>query len=77
MQVIEGDGETQLRIAVNGNYDTILFAAYKSNISSTRVLENDNVTVRGVSAGLITYKSTMGGNISIPSFLIEKIDINQ
>jgi uncharacterized membrane protein YcgQ (UPF0703/DUF1980 family) len=77
VQVMEGDGETQLRIAVNGDYDSILFVAYKSNISNTRILEDDNVTVRGISAGLITYQSTMGGNISIPSMLVDKIDINQ
>ncbi len=77
VQVMEGDGETQLRIAVNDNYDTILFVAYQSDIINSRVLENDNVTVRGVSAGLLTYESTMGGEISIPSMMVDKIDINQ
>lgn len=77
VQVMEGSGETQLRIAVDDNYKTVLYVAYKSNITSTRVLENDNVTVRGISSGVITYKSTMGGNITIPGMLVEKIDINK
>ncbi|MBJ8007707.1 hypothetical protein JDS88_16425 [Bacillus cereus] len=46
---MEGRNETQLRIAVNGDYDKGLH---------------------------ITYKSTMGGEISIPAMLVEKIDIN-
>ncbi|NMD72282.1 hypothetical protein HHO41_18590 [Bacillus sp. DNRA2] len=77
VQVIEGDGETQLRIAVDDNYDTILFVAYDSEITSSRVLDNDTVTVKGVSQGLITYQSTMGGEISIPSMLVKQIEIIQ
>ena len=76
VQVMEGDGETQLRIAVNDNYDTILFVAYKSDLISSRVLEDDNVTVSGESLGLITYESTMGGEISIPSMEVKVITIN-
>ncbi|MFJ8452481.1 hypothetical protein [Bacillus paramycoides] len=76
LQVMEGQGETQLRVAVNGNYDKVLYIAYKSDIINSRVLENDNVTIKGKSAGIYTYKSTMGGKISIPAMLVEKIDIN-
>lgn len=77
MQVMEGDGETQLRIAVNDDYDSMLYVAYKSKITSIRILEKDSVTVKGLSAGLLTYKSTLGGDISIPSMLVEKIELNQ
>ena len=76
LQVMEGKGETQLRVAVNGNYDKVLYVVYKSDILNSRVLEKDNVTVKGKSAGIYTYKSTMGGEISIPAMLVEKIDIN-
>ncbi|WP_142292814.1 hypothetical protein [Bacillus cereus] len=76
LQVMEGKGETQLRVAVNGNYDKVLYVIYKSDILNSRVLEKDNVTVKGKSAGIYTYKSTMGGEISIPAMLVEKIDIN-
>ncbi|MGG2016418.1 hypothetical protein [Bacillus sp. S10(2024)] len=77
LQVMEGKGETQLRIAVDDNYKTVLYVAYKSNIIDSRVLENDNVTVSGKSAGILTYKSTMGGDISIPAMAVEKIEINK
>ena len=74
VQVMEGDGEVQIRLAVNDDYDTIIFGAYESSLVSSRVLEDDMITVYGVSMGLLTYESTMGGNITIPSMLIEKID---
>ncbi len=74
VQVIEGSGVTQIRLAVNDNYDTILFAEYDSSITDSRILEDDMITIMGVSTGLLTYESTMGGEISIPGVSVEKID---
>ncbi|MDR0138503.1 toxin regulator [Metabacillus idriensis] len=74
VQVMEGDGTTQIRLAVNDNYDTIIFGEFDSSILKARILENDVITIMGLSTGLLTYESTMGGNISIPGMLIEKID---
>ncbi len=72
---MEGDGETQIRLAVDGNYDNIIYGAYDSSIVSSRVLEDDYITIMGVSGGLLTYTSTMGGDITIPSVLVQKIDM--
>lgn len=74
IQVMEGTDTIQIRLAVNGNYDNVLLGEYSSNIVESRILEDDYITVYGVSAGLITYESTMGGNITIPSIAIAKID---
>lgn len=76
VQVMEGDKETDLRIAVDGNYDTILFVGYDPKITSIRILENDNVTVKGKSLGIYSYQSTMGGKISVPSVWGDNIVIN-
>ncbi|WP_294405607.1 hypothetical protein [uncultured Clostridium sp.] len=76
VQVMEGDKETDLRIAVGDNYDTILFVGYNPNITSTRILENDYVTIKGKSVGIYTYQSTMGGQISIPGVWVDNIVIN-
>ena len=73
-QVIEGSGSIQIRLAVNDNYDTILFGQYDSSIVGSRVLEDDHITIYGTSAGTISYQSTMGGTITIPGVSIEKID---
>lgn len=74
---MEGDGETQLRIAVDGNYDNIIYVGYEPGITDIRILESDYVTFRGISMGLITYESTLGGNITIPSVYIQQIEISE
>ena len=75
VQVIEGDAETQYRIAMHDDYDTIIYAGYTRRKGKSRVLENDTVTIWGFSSGLYTYESTMGGYISIPSVVVEYLDI--
>lgn len=76
VQVIESSSgdETQLRIAVNNDYDTVVFAVYSSDIVSSRVLEDDQITIYGISLGTISYKSTLGGTITIPAVSVDKID---
>ena len=75
VQVIEGSGDdVQIRLAVDDNYDTILFGQYSSDIVSSRVLEDDYITIYGTSVGTISYESTMGGTITIPGVYIDKID---
>lgn len=76
IQVMEDSGatSTQIRLAVDDNYDTVLYGEYSSSIVSSRVLENDYITIYGTSVGTISYQSTMGGNITIPGIYIEKID---
>ncbi|SES28235.1 coiled-coil domain-containing protein [Salipaludibacillus aurantiacus] len=74
VQVIEGEGITQIRLAVNDNYDTILFAEFDASVVDSRILEDDRITIMGLSTGLITYESTMGGQISIPGVSIEQIE---
>ncbi|MFC4301979.1 toxin regulator [Cohnella boryungensis] len=75
LQVVEGDSEVNLRVAVNSNYNNVIYVYYPSSLTKVRVLEDDNVNLYGVSEGLYTYKSTMGGNITIPLIKVEKIDI--
>lgn len=74
IQVMEGEDEVDLRIAVGGDYDEVILAAYDPSIVSFRVLEDDTITIYGISGGLYTYESTMGGNITVPIIAVEKID---
>ncbi len=75
IQVIEDDDRVQIRLAVGGDYDNILLGEYDSEIVSSRVLEDDYITIYGISSGLITYESTLGASITIPGVLIDKIDM--
>ena len=74
-QVIEGDGMTELRIAVDGDYDDIIYGIYDNRILDSRLLEDDKIQFYGESCGIISYQSTLGETISIPSMLIYKIVI--
>lgn len=74
LQVIEGNTFVQIRLAVNDDYDTVILGQYDKSIVSSRILEDDHITIYGSSIGTTTYKSTMGGNITIPAVLVEKID---
>ena len=72
-QVIEGDGTTELRIAVDGDYDDIIYGIYDNRILDSRLLEDDKIQFYGESCGIISYQSTLGATISIPSISIYKI----
>lgn len=74
IQVLEQDNLVQIRLAVDDNYDTVLLGLYESSIVSSRVLEEDYITIYGISSGTISYESTSGKTITIPGVAIEKID---
>lgn len=75
LQVMEDNGETQLRIATSDDYDKIMLVGYDSSIMTSRILEDDEIRFYGTSIGLITYQSTFGANITIPAAIVEHIDI--
>lgn len=75
IQVVEGDDETDLRVAVDGNYDNVVMVGYDPDImNGSRILENDKITFYAESLGTTTYKSTMGGKITVPLALAKRID---
>lgn len=70
LQVMEDKSGTQIRLGVDGSYDNIILVSIdKSNLNGSRILEDDLVTVSGISSNTITYESTLGGNITIPSMI--------
>lgn len=71
---MENGGTVKIRLAVNDNYDTVIYGQYDSSIVSSRVLEDDHITIYGISAGTISYEATSGAQITIPGISIEKID---
>ncbi len=73
LQVIEGSGTTTLRIATRGRYNDVILVAYSSDITAVRVLEDDKITIFGVSQGLYTYESTGGGSITIPYIIVDQL----
>lgn len=74
IQVQDGSGEVQIRLAVNSDYDQVILAYYPSDLVKSKVLEDDQITIYGVSEGDYTYTSVMGAAITVPLVSVDKID---
>lgn len=63
----EDSGDTcYARIALNSNYDTVIFVTYDKELLGYRLLENDMVNVYGESYGVYSYEAVSGATITIP-----------
>ncbi|WP_273713109.1 hypothetical protein [Leuconostoc mesenteroides] len=75
LQVMEDDDYTKIRLAVDGDYDNVILVDVDSDImNGSRILEDDLVTISGVSDGTTTYESTSGANITIPAMTAKIIN---
>lgn len=75
LQVVEGSNSSQYRIAIGGNSDHVIYVTLPTTKKNVRVLEDDQVTVFATFTELLTYESTMGVAITIPSCDAEKIEV--
>lgn len=75
VQVIEGDDASQYRMAVDQDYDKMVLIEVPSDQLSSRILENDLITIYGESQGTIDYESTMGGTITVPAITVDKFEV--
>ncbi|EMW5424165.1 hypothetical protein AAFB02_000177 [Enterococcus faecalis] len=75
IQVIENDGYSQYRLAVDDDYEKIMLIEISSDLLNSRILENDVITVYGESQGTIDYESTLGGKITVPALTVDKFEI--
>ena len=73
IQVIENSNSSQYRVAIGGDSDCVFFVEYARPEGSSRILKDDQVTVRGKSVGTVTYESTMGGQITIPACIADEM----
>ena len=83
VQVLEGEGETDIRLAVHWNsygwYDSdqILYCGFDPSILSFRLLEDDIITIYGYSLGLYSYEAVSGATITLPCVWIDKIELQE
>ncbi len=68
LQVVESDDSRQvdIRLAIDGDYDQVVYVVYYKPEGSSRILEDDTITVYGELAGLYSYTSTMNKPITLP-----------
>ena len=74
MQVSEGFFSDVIRLGVNGSYDNVLYLTVPIGTTDERILEDDYITIYGVSKGIETYTTVLGASMSIPSVQVDKID---
>ena len=75
VQVMEDDGYASFRIASKGSYDNVVYALYAIPENYKRFLEDDKVTVYATSTGVYSYTTVMGATVTIPSCIIDKIEL--
>ncbi|SDK54885.1 hypothetical protein [Lacicoccus qingdaonensis] len=77
IQVLEEDGVSAYRIAVNDDYDRVVLVSTQSSSLEERLLEDDYVTVYGEFTELMTYETVVGGSRTVPSFVAagERIEL--
>lgn len=76
LQVTKEDSIISIRLAVDGDYKKVILVNYAPSIVSKNVLEDDQITVSGLSAGEISYTATSGAKITIPGMVANYIDFN-
>lgn len=75
VQLMEGDDENQIRLAVDGDYDKMILIGNDPEITTSRILEDDNIEIYGMSVGIFQYESVLGQTISIPAVYVDKINL--
>lgn len=65
-----------MRLAINSNYDTIIFVTYAKDTIDYRLLEDDKVTIYGSCLGDYSYKAVSGATITLPWIDAKMIELN-
>ena len=73
IQVMNGDGFTQYRVTINGDYDQVMLIEVKNGVSKETLLEDDYVYFKGESLGTITYTTVMGAEMTVTAFECHEI----
>ena len=73
-QSFEQGSDSIIMVAVGGNYNNILYVTCSTSSLSSRILENDWITVLGIANGLFTYESSGRGTLSVPWVKADSIE---
>ena len=72
IQVVEGRKKSTYRLAVDEDYDKIIFLEISAEqLKDNRILEDDILTIKGSSDGVTSYSSVLGGKITIPKIIVD------
>ncbi len=71
-----GSGLRYVRLAANSDSNSVLFVTYEEDIVPYNILEDDIITIYGVSLGEYTYEAVLGNSITIPWINADIIDMS-
>ncbi len=79
LQVSEVGSEIQIRLATKknswGGYsDNVVYLYFDESLIKSRILDDDIITIYGVSHGLHTYTTVLGSSVTLPLIEVDKID---
>lgn len=74
-QVVEGHPTNKARMSTRGRNDNMIFIEYKSDLIAQRLIEDDIITIYGVADGLYTYTTIIGGTVTLPRIIVDKMEI--
>ena len=66
LQAETSDTVCYARVAMNSDYNTVIFVTYDSSLLGYRLLEDDIITVYGIAQGVYSYEAVSGATITIP-----------
>lgn len=75
LQAETGDDICYARVAMNSDYDTVVFVTYSNDLLGYRLLEDDQITVYGSSMGVYSYEAVSGATITIPWLMADMIEM--
>lgn len=70
VQMMQGEGSSQMLVAVDDKEGGVIFLGYESNINESGISENDLIKFYGTAAGTISYESTLGETITVPAAFV-------
>lgn len=75
LQAETSDDLCYARVAMNSDYDTVVFVTYDKDLLGYRLLEDDQITVYGTAFGVYSYEAVSGATITIPWLLADMIEM--
>lgn len=76
IQIMQGYGYNQYRMAVDDDYDQVILIEISDDQLETNILEDDFITIQGVSFGNVEYETVIGAKKSVPGVIVDNFTLN-
>lgn len=73
IQVVDNGIYKSYRVAINGDYDQVMYVTDSMKKATETLLEDDYVYFKGESLGNTTYTTVMGASVTLPAFRVHEI----